>query len=175
MVNIINRPISFAGETFTPRNFDNNNFTMDWETVKGNQVPLHFHRHMDEHFTVTKGEATFTVNGETIVKKEGETLLVPKMTPHSIANKTNDSIGLRVTYTPNADAHKMFQAWAMFQDNGDSMLTGMTKWLYIQEKLDWQKFSEPADGGGKAMFAVFGALANLFGGLFAWKKYLDKF
>ncbi len=173
--NILNREIPLGKEKFIPRSFDENNFVMDWECTKGGMVPPHFHRHMDEHFTVTKGEVTFTVNGGKIVKHEGETLLVPKMTPHSIKNNSDESIALRVTYTPNADAHKMFSAWATFHDDGDSLLTGFLKWLYLQKKLNWRKFSEPAHPVGTAIFAAMDGVALTLGKINGWDKYLDKF
>lgn len=175
MSNLLNRTVAFGGEKFVPRSFDENSFVMDWEAGKGAGVPPHFHRYSDEHFTVTKGEVTFTVNGETMVKREGDTLVVPRMTPHSIKNKTNDAIGLRVVYTPNADTHKMFGCWSTLLDEGNGMMSVFMKWWFIQEKLGWRKFSEPADGGGRAMFSAVGGLAMLLGGLLGWKKYLDKF
>jgi len=175
MSNLLNRAIAFGGETFIPRSFDENSFVMDWEAQKGASVPTHFHRHSDEHFTVTKGEVTFTVNGENILKREGETLFVPKMTPHSIKNKSNNTIGLRVVYVPCADTHKMFGCWATLQDEGNSMMAVFMKWWFIQQKLGWRKFSEPADGGGRVMFSVIGGLAMLLGNLLGWKKYLKDF
>lgn len=175
MTNILNREILLGKEKFIPRSFDQNNFVMDWECAKGGMVPPHFHRYMDEHFAVTKGEVTFMVNGETILKREGETLLVPKMTPHSIKNNSGDSIGLRVSYTPNADADKMFSAWAAFHDGGDSLLTGFLKWLYLQKKLNWKKFSEPAHPVGTGIFAVMDGVAIMLGKINGWNKYLPKF
>lgn len=174
-VNIINRKIILLKEVFTPLSFDEQHFEMDWTMEAKGMVPTHLHRHMDEHFTVTKGEVTFQVNGETIVKQAGETLFVPKMVPHGINNKTNGQIALRVRYTPCVDAHKMFEAMAYFADEGNGMFTGMLKWWYVQEKMGWRKFSEPADVAGRLFFAIIGGLALLCGALGGWKNYLKEF
>lgn len=174
-VNILNRELKLGSETFIPNSFDETHFAMDWTMAGGGMVPTHFHRHMDEHFTVTTGPVTFTVNGEQIVKQTGETLLVPKMQPHSIKNSTKQPVALRVHYTPNADTQKMFQSWALFTDEGDGMLTGMLKWWYVQDKLGWKKFSEPADGMGRVMFGILGSIAMLAGRVRGWDKYLNRF
>lgn len=175
MIDIINRPLHLMKETFIPRSYDASHFEMDWTMEAGGVVQAHLHRHADEYFTVTGGEVTFTVNGETIVKKKDETLQVPRMTPHSISNTSGAQIMLHVKYTPCAHTHKMFIAWAYFADEGSGMFAGMLKWWYVQEKLGWKKFSEPADGAGKAMFALLGGLATLLGALLGWKKYLEIF
>jgi hypothetical protein len=80
-----------------------------------------------------------------------------------------------VSYTPNADVHKMFTAWATFNDEGDSLFVGIMKWLYLQDKLNWKKFSEPAPAIGRGIFNVLTLFALLAGKLCRWDKYLVKF
>lgn len=175
MITILNRPLQLMKETFIPRTYDETHFEMDWTMEAGGMVPSHFHRYADEHFTVTDGEVVFSVDGNEVIKRVGETLLVARMTPHSIANKSGARIALRAKYTPCADTHKMFMAWAFFADEGNGTFAGMLKWWYVQEKLGWKKFSEPADGMGRMVFDILGGLAMLSGALFGWKKYLQSF
>lgn len=175
MTIILNRPLQLMKETFIPRSFDDAHFEMDWTMEAGGMVPSHFHRHADEHFTITEGEVMFLVDGKEMVKKTGETLFVPRMTPHGITNKSGSRIALRARYTPCADTHKMFMAWAFFADEGNGLFAGMLKWWYVQEKLGWKKFSEPADAMGRLIFSILGAWAMLCGALFGWKKYLQSF
>jgi quercetin dioxygenase-like cupin family protein len=87
------RPLKIGKEVFHPTSFDENSFVMNWTMEAGGAVPQHVHKYMDEHFTITKGEILFTVNGKKIIKKEGEELFIPKGTAHSIKNQTKDSIG----------------------------------------------------------------------------------
>jgi len=64
---------------------------------------------MDEHFTVSKGEILFQVNGEKIIKKAGEEFFVPKGIVHSVTNMIAGQAAMRVKYTPCADTHRMFE------------------------------------------------------------------
>lgn len=175
MSRILNRPLRMMKETFLPLSFDENHFEMDWSMEPGGFVPPHMHAHKDEHFTVTKGEVLFTVGDKTVVKKTGDTLMVTKGMLHSIANKTKEQIGLRVRYTPCADTEKFFQALNYFSSDGEVSMSAMLKVFYVQEKLGWKKFSEAADAGGTVMFGMLKILANVFGLIFGWSKYLRNF
>lgn len=172
---ILNRSLRIMNETFTPLSFDETHFEMDWTMAAGNAVPPHQHRHADEYFTVTAGEVTFMVNGETIVKQPGDTLLIPKGTRHGISNKTKGLIGLRVRYAPCADTHKMFTAMNYFSEGNTVSMRGAFKTFYVQDKLGWKKFSEGADTGGTAFFGIMNGIASVCGALFGWKKYLKEF
>lgn len=71
--------------------------------------------------------------------------------------------------------YKMFSAWATFRDEGDSLMTGLMKWLYLQKKLNWKKFSEPAHPVGTGIFAVMDGVAITLGKINGWAKYLVQF
>lgn len=172
---ILNQPLRMMKETFTPRSYDESHFEMDWTLEAGGAVPPHQHRYMDEHFTVTEGEATFTVNYETVVKQVGETLLVPRGTRHGITNKTKSRIGLKARYSPCADTHKFFAAMSYFSENGQISMGGMFKAFYVQKKLGWKPFSEAADAGGAIMFGLMNGIGAVCGVLGGWSKYLKEF
>jgi N-acetylneuraminate synthase len=49
----------------------------------GQTCPYHYHRVKHETFYILKGETGMTVNGEGVVKKTGDILVVPTETKHS--------------------------------------------------------------------------------------------
>ncbi len=54
--------------------------------------PVHIHEHFDELFRVEQGQATMIINGEKKIVKAGESLLVPRGTPHKPCNETNELV-----------------------------------------------------------------------------------
>ena len=51
--------------------------------------PVHFHPLQDEHFVVHEGELTVKLAGETSVLRSGDSVDVPRGTPHSFWNSGN--------------------------------------------------------------------------------------
>ena len=138
----------------------------------GGMVPPHVHKYMDEHFTVTKGEILFTVNGEKIIKKEGEVLLVPKGIRHSIKNPVKGQIGLTVKYSPCSDTHRMFEIVATLDQANPGSIMNMVKYFYLAPKLGLKEFSTP-----QPAFAmiVISAVVTVMGKLYGWDKLISKF
>lgn len=63
------RPLRMGKEVFHPQSYDERSFVMNYTLEKGGMVPPHLHVHMDEYFSVVRGEMKFIVNGKTIIKK----------------------------------------------------------------------------------------------------------
>lgn len=166
------RPLRFGKETFHPKSYDENSFIMDWSVEAGGGVPPHLHQHMDEHFTVTKGEVEFTVNGNKIVKQVGETLFVPKGTIHSIKNAGNDQVALAVKYEPCADTHRMFEIIATFDEKKPGSIINMLKYFYISPRLGLKSFSTPQPA---AINSVINGIATIIGKVSGWDKLVKQF
>ena len=49
----------------------------NWRSVPGGVITEHIHPHQEERFTIKEGEAHFTLNGEELVARAGETIVVP--------------------------------------------------------------------------------------------------
>lgn len=64
--------------------------------------PVHVHETFDEFFTVESGTASILVNGEKKTLKPGETLLIPKGTPHKPFNETGEVVVLNDTSNQQA-------------------------------------------------------------------------
>ena len=57
-----------------------------WRSVPGGVITEHIHPHQEERFIITSGEARFTLNGEELVGRAGETVVVPPGVRHSEGN-----------------------------------------------------------------------------------------
>lgn len=137
------RPFVFGKETFHPTSFNDNEFVMHYKLEKGGGVPPHHHKHMDEYFEVLKGEMKFKVNGETIIKKAGEKIMVPMGITHSIKNSGEELVEMTVKYAPCADTNRMFEILAVLDESHPSKMTNLLKYFYLVPKLGLKEFSSP--------------------------------
>lgn len=165
------QPLQFGDEIFHPRFYDENSFVMDWSMKAGGFVPPHKHVHMDEHFLITKGEINFNVNGEKIIKSEGEELFLTKGTPHSIKNKTKENIGLTVTYTPCADVHRMFEIFVTMDNGQSGAMTKALKYFYIYPRMGWKEFSLPHPHIANVIIQ---SIVNVYGKISGWDKMVEE-
>ncbi|MBP6730656.1 MAG: cupin domain-containing protein [Chitinophagales bacterium] len=163
------KPIQLGTETFHPVSYTADLFVMDWTMKAGGKVPAHVHIYMDEHFTVTDGEVKFTVNGRAIIKKQGEELLVPKGTVHSITNTTGQTISMRVKYTPCSDAHRMFEILTLLNETSPGSGLNMAKYFYIFPRLGLKEFSAVPS---PAAMKVMNLLLTVMGKLAGWDKFV---
>ena len=58
----------------------------NWRSVPGGVITEHIHPHQEERFTITAGEARFTLNGQEQLARAGQTVVVPAGVPHSEGN-----------------------------------------------------------------------------------------
>ena len=58
-----------------PENNPDDVVRFHWRSMPGGMITEHIHPHQEEHFTITAGEAHFTVDGTPSVVKAGETSL----------------------------------------------------------------------------------------------------
>ena len=138
----------------------------------GGSVPTHFHKYMDEEFTITKGEVLFKVNGKKIIKKKGEILMLPKGTVHSITNPVKGQIGLTVKYSPCADTHRMFEIIVSLDNDKPGTVMNMVKYFYLSPRLGLKEFSVPHPAF--AMKLING-IVTVVGKLSGWDKLISKF
>jgi quercetin dioxygenase-like cupin family protein len=172
MTSNIFRPFKFGKETFHPQSFDENSFVMNFSLEKGGAVPPHTHQHCDEHFKVVKGEMKFTMNGKTIMKKAGEELYVPKLTPHTQANAGNETAELVISFHPCADTHRLFQILSIIEPNQSISMTTMMKAMYIMDKLKMKQFSHPHPAMANSIIY---SIVNIMGKLSGWDKLITKY
>ncbi len=80
--------------------------------MPGGVITEHVHPHQEERFTITSGEARFTVNGRERRARAGETLLVPAGVPHSEGNPGTGDIEGIVELRPALRAKEWHEALA---------------------------------------------------------------
>jgi quercetin dioxygenase-like cupin family protein len=83
-----------------------------WRSAPGGVITEHVHPHQEECFTITSGEARFTVNGHERHARAGETLVVPAGVPHSEGNPGTTDIEGIVELRPALRAKEWHEALA---------------------------------------------------------------
>lgn len=172
MLTDIFKPISIGREVFTPVMYDEDRFVMDWTMNAGGTVPTHIHEYSDEHFVVTKGTVNFSVNGSLVIKRVGEELFVPKGVPHGISNATLQEIGLRVTYSPCADVHRMFEILSVLNTKSPGSAVNMVRYFYIYPRLGLKPFSSIPSA---VIANLLQAFVTIIGKLAGWDKLVSQF
>jgi quercetin dioxygenase-like cupin family protein len=83
-----------------------------WRSAPGGVITEHVHPHQEERFTITSGEARFTVNGHEHHARAGQTLVVPAGVPHSEGNPGTADIEGIVELRPALRAKEWHEALA---------------------------------------------------------------
>ena len=166
--------VGWMEESFQVHKLDDENCEFDWTIQPGGSVPKHIHIASDEHFEILEGEVTFLVKDEIIIGNAGFELTIPKMTPHSVSNKSNKSVKCKVSYIPVADQGKFFLI--LFFLNGKNPKDGMAlfKTLYISDKMKYRPFST-FQGGMKIVMGVMMGVFKIFAPLTGWNKLLAEY
>ena len=69
--------------------------------VSSNQIePVTYNQDEDEWAVVLEGEAVLELGGERITLKQGDTLLIPAHTPHTVLKTQQDTVWLAVHINP---------------------------------------------------------------------------
>jgi len=83
-----------------------------WRSVPGGVITEHVHPRQEERFTITSGQARFTVNGRERRARAGETLVIPAGVPHSEGNPGTTDIEGIVELRPALRAKEWHEALA---------------------------------------------------------------
>ncbi|HTF28197.1 MAG TPA: cupin domain-containing protein [Flavitalea sp.] len=70
------------------------------EVAPGGGNTLHIHTAFEETFTVVRGELGVVLQNRLYILRPGESITVPKNTPHHFVNKSNESIICHVKFVP---------------------------------------------------------------------------
>lgn len=174
-MNATNYPeVGWMKERFQVLTLNNEICEFDWTIQHGGSVPEHLHKESDEYFKVLEGELTFSVGGKTMIKKAGEELFVPKMTLHSVSNKSGNVGKCRVSYLPVADQGKFFQILFFLHELKPNDKYALFKAMYISERLNYKEFST-MQGGVKIVMKVMMGFFSFFAFLTGWEKLTKKY
>ncbi len=174
-MNATNYPeVGWMKERFQVLTLNNEICEFDWTIQHGGSVPEHLHKESDEFFKVLEGELTFSLDGKTMIKKAGEELFVPKMTLHSVSNKSGNVGKCRVSYLPVADQGKFFQILFFLHELNPNDKYALFKAMYISERLNYEEFST-MQGGVKIVMKVMMGFFSFFAFLTGWEKLTKKY
>jgi mannose-6-phosphate isomerase-like protein (cupin superfamily) len=99
----------------------------DWRSMPGGSITEHIHPQQEERFTITAGEAHFTLDGEQHVVAAGETIVVPAGVRHSESNPGTVEIRGVVELRPALHSRQMHEAFAGLASEGKTTPRGAPK------------------------------------------------
>ncbi len=134
--------------------------------------PVHIHTGFDEIFEVANGELSMLVNGEVKKLRPGQSLTIPKGTPHKPFNETADSIHTKGTIAfPEKFAFHLSQVYGMLDnDPGFGKSAGT---LFQMSILNRAGFDSYIDGPPVAMQKLMAFLLTPAVRLFGYGSYYE--
>ncbi len=99
----------------------------NWRSVPGGVITEHIHPHQEERFTITAGQARFTLNGEEHLAAAGQTVVVPAGVPHSEGNTGTADIEGVVELRPALKTKEFHEAVAGLVADGNTTPRGAPK------------------------------------------------
>jgi mannose-6-phosphate isomerase-like protein (cupin superfamily) len=99
----------------------------DWRSVPGGVITEHIHPGQEERFTIIAGEAHFTLDGEALVGRPGDTVVVPAGIPHSEGNPGPGEVHGVVELRPALKTKELHEAFAGLVADGGTTARGAPK------------------------------------------------
>ena len=140
----------------------------NWRSVPGGVITEHIHPHQEERFTITAGEARFTLHGQEHLAGAGQTVVVPAGVPHSEGNSGSVDIEGVVELRPALLTKEFHEAVAGLVADGHTtprgapknpLQLGATFWHFRHES----RVTTPAIWVQNLMLPTLWALAKVFG------------
>jgi quercetin dioxygenase-like cupin family protein len=95
-----------------------------WRSVPGGVITEHVHPRQEERFIITSGEARFTLDGEELTARAGETIVVPAGARHSEGNPGPAEIQAVVELRPALRSKEFHEAVAGLAADGKTTPRG---------------------------------------------------
>jgi mannose-6-phosphate isomerase-like protein (cupin superfamily) len=137
--------------------------------------PKHIHATFDEYFQVSNGTLSVWVDGKVIRLKPGDTLFVPRGTPHKPFNETADTIRMKgVVAFPEKFAYHLPQVYGIMDNTpgfGMTPKTILQMSLFSSEGFDSYTADGPPVAVQKAMSFLLVPLTRLMGYKSYYKEY----
>ena len=89
-----------------------------WRSVPGGVITEHVHPRQEERFIITSGEARFTLDGEELTARAGQTIVVPAGVRHSEGNPGPAGIQAVVELRPALRSKEFHEAVAGLAADG---------------------------------------------------------
>jgi N-acyl homoserine lactone hydrolase len=139
-----------------------------WRSVPGGVITEHVHPCQEERFIITSGEARFTLAGEELTARAGDTIVVPAGVPHSEGNPGRAEIQAVVELRPALRSKEFHEAVAGLAADGrttsrgaprNPLQLGATFWHFRHES----RVTSPPIGMQNLMLPPLWAVAKAFG------------
>ena len=95
-----------------------------WRSVPGGVITEHVHPRQEERFIITSGQARFTLDGEELVARAGDTVVVPAGVRHSEGNPGPAEIQAVVELRPALRSKEFHEAVAGLAADGKTTPRG---------------------------------------------------
>ena len=89
-----------------------------WRSIPGGVITEHVHPRQEERFIITSGEARFTLDGEELTARAGQTIVVPAGVRHSEGNPGSAEIQAIVELRPALRSKEFHEAVAGLAADG---------------------------------------------------------
>lgn len=136
--------------------------------------PVHIHTNFDEVFEISNGELSMLVNGEVKKIRPGQSLHIPKGTPHKPFNETADTIRMKgSTAFPEVFAFNLAQVYGLLDNDptfGKSIGT-----MFQMSLLNQAGFDSYLDKPSVAIQKVTSFLLTPAIRLFGYKSYYSAY
>mgnify|MGYP002789929317 CR=1 FL=1 len=136
--------------------------------------PVHIHTNFDEVFEIANGELSMLVNGEVKKIRPGQSLYIPKGTPHKPFNETADTIHMKGSAAfPEAFAFNLAQVYGLLDNDpnfGKSIGT-----MFQMSLLNQAGFDSYLDKPPVAIQKVTAFLLTPAIRLFGYKSYYKEY
>jgi len=110
--------------TVTGQESDGELVRFTWRSMPGGEITEHLHPHQEERFSITSGEAHFTMDGVERVVGPGETLVVPTGVRHAERNAGPGEVCGVVELRPALHTKEMHEAFAGLVADGATTSRG---------------------------------------------------
>ncbi len=139
-----------------------------WRSVPGGVITEHVHPRQEERFIITSGQARFTLDGEELVARAGDTVIVPAGVRHSEGNPGPAEIQAVVELRPALRSKEFHEAVAGLAADGKTtprgaprnpLQLGATFWHFRHES----RVTSPPIGLQNLMLPPLWAAAKAFG------------
>jgi mannose-6-phosphate isomerase-like protein (cupin superfamily) len=133
----------------------------------GKPPPAHYHPDQDEHFEVLEGTLTAKLDGEERDLGPGETLDIPRRTPHQMWNRGEVDARAIWQTRPAGRTEDWFRALdRLFREGrvgGNGMPSPVAYGVYLTEYRDVFRLASPPDALARPLLAILGLVGRARG------------
>ena len=167
---VLENPVTGQRIIFEQTSIDTDGTLLEVESVytkpTPSKPPVHYHPAQEETFEVLGGKLCVTIDGQQRTLKEGETLVVPKGTPHTM---WADSAGVRVNWQtrPALKTETFFETIYSLAQDGKTNSKGAPNLLQYaviaRSSAEEFRLTSPPWPVQRVLFAILAPIGKLLG------------